>query len=252
MEDFKMKKNKLLKVVTMAMAICMVFCAMSVTSFAADASLVNSVGSVEADADLENGTTAQTVVGIDKTQEKQSEYHTVELEEEAQDIACDVYATQAAGEDVYDPTNPDADPDGFVDGSVQALLPKTVILNGKSEEITVDGNTYQSNVGKYVVAVKGNISGDSYIKVAPSASFKMSTNGKDDIDANINQPIQKFYVADSTLDGLNDDCVKSVTTSFEDSVQLGTIYTLEPITAGKWNAIDDAAPVFAIQLTYIK
>lgn len=226
--------KKFSKILICLMALTMVISSMSVVSYAAD---VNSVGSVEGDLDIANGVAVDPTTGKDTTQSQITEYHPViEVDENAQDITCDVYATQAAGEDVYNDQTGE-----FEDGSVQALLPKTVILGGTSEEITVDGETLQANVGKYVVAVKGNINGTSYIKVQPSATFNMQQTGKADVPSKISQKLQHFYVADSSLDAAVAEETAgtgmiSVSTSFEDSTTVGTVYTTTPLTAGRWKS----------------
>lgn len=245
--------NKIKKILAIAFA-AMMLASVSVATpaFAAD---VNSVASVESDADLTTGSTASSITGQDVSQSQFTTYEKVTIDEEAQDISTSVYATQAAGEKVYDPENPEADEDGFVDGSVQSLLPKTVILSGTSESLEIGEETYQANVGKYVVSVKGNIAGDTYIKVSPTAEFKMQQVGKDDITAKMYQEKQHFYLADCTLEEANSDVlgVKTVTTSFEDSVFVGTVYTTTPITAGNWSSeIGEGAPSFTVQLVTVE
>lgn len=200
----------------------------SLTAFAKD---VNSVGSDANDYKVTGQETAASntagIAGYDDTQDKESVYQTVAVEEGT--VPCDVYATQAAGTDVYDPDNPAADEDGFVDGSVELLLPKVTILDGVS------------GTGKYVVAARGNINGTSYIKAEPTASFTMRSIGKADITASISQPVQHFSIATAVVPSA-DNLAKTVTLSFADTIAVGTITA--PLTAGQWHG----TPTFTIGL----
>lgn len=189
----------------------------------------NSVGSASTDIGIVSDS-GYTVTGKDEAQNKASEYQTVSDFVEATEgktYQTNVYATIAEGEDVYDPTNPEADPEtGMVDGSVLVSVPKTLILGQTSKGVWS---------GSYTIKVKGNIAGSTVISVIPDATFKMSQAGKDDITVTTNQPKTKFVVEESTLSG--NDVVKGVTASFNDkAVTTGTMSTTEA-SAGSWEGI---------------
>ena len=137
-----------------------------------------------------------------------------------------MYATVAEGSKVYDPTNPKADDNGFVDGSIIVSLPTTLILSGTPNE-------QGEYVGSGVVKAKGNIAGTTIINVEPHATVTLSSTGKSDITADISTEYTKFVVPTSTATGeklnkhldyvFNDDCKSTVT------VKTTTA------TAGSWN-----------------
>lgn len=213
---------KTIKKATAAILAVMMICSCgTLTAFAKD---VNSVGSVEAD----QNAAADAVIGKDTNQDKATAYQTVPVEDGT--VPCDVYATQAAGQDVYAPDDPNADEDGFVNGSVELLLPKTVILSG------------ETGIGKYIVAARGNINGTSYIKAQPVSSFTMTSTGKDPITASISQPVQRFCISTSTIPAAG-DLAKTVTLNFADTVAVGDITA--PLTAGQWHG----TPTFTVGLT---
>lgn len=203
-----MNKKILATILTIAL-----ICTMSVSVFAAS-DYVNSTGS-EAD-DISN----TAVTGQDTYQDKQSEYYDA-ISEDSSAVPCEVYATQADGEDIYDPDNENADSEGYVDGSVGVIIPKVIILSGKS------------GYGEYSVWVKGNIAGDECISVVPDASVTLSQRGKADITATITQPVQRFAVATSTLADAS-DLAKTVTTNYSDTTTNGSIQATG-LSAGAWS-----------------
>lgn len=218
--------NKFISTLVAGVMATLMVTASAMPTFAAT---VNSVGSVATDIGIVADSN-YTVTGKDETQNKASEYQTVSDFVEATDgktYQTNVYATIAEGEDVYDPTNPDADPEtGMVDGTVLVSVPKTLVLGQTSKGVWS---------GAYTIKVKGNIAGSTVISVVPDASFKMSQIGKSDITVTTNQPKTKFVVEDSTLTG--NDVVKGVTASFNDNaVTTGTMSTTEA-SAGSWEGV---------------
>lgn len=225
--------NKFMKTLTAcAMAVVMT-ATTAIPAFAATNSIASESSDIAIVAD-----SGYTVKGKDIDQNKKSEYQTVSDFVEATDgktYSTDVYATIAEGEDVYDPTNPEADPStGMVDGTILVSVPKTLVLGQTSKGVWS---------GAYTVKVKGNITGKTIINVVPDASFKMSQEGKNDITVSTNQPKTKFVVATSTVSGA--DVVKGVTPTFNDNaVTTGTMSTTEA-SAGSWHGVCN----FAISMT---
>lgn len=189
----------------------------------------NSIGSASTDIGIVTDSD-YVVAGNDSAQNKSSEYQTVSDFVEATDgktYQTNVYSTIAEGQDIYDPTDPNADPEtGMVDGSILVSVPKALILGQTAEGVWS---------GAYTIKVKGNISGSTVISVVPDATFTMAQVGKPNITVTTNQPKTKFVVADSTISG--DDVVKGVTASFNDNaVTTGTMSTTEA-SAGSWQGI---------------
>lgn len=209
------------KFVKTAMAVVMVVSTMlPMTAFAA----TNSVGSVSTDIGILSDS-SYTVVGNDTTQNKKSEYTRVEFSGTDVTSDCDVYATIADGSKVYDPTNPNAGEDGFVDGSILVGVPTVLVMNG-----TADSNGYYVANGSY--QVKGNISGSTIINVVADSTFKMSSEGKADINATVSQDYKRFVVSTSTLTG--SDVNKNVTPSFNDDAVGNVTVKTNEATAGSW------------------
>lgn len=152
-------RNKLLSTFAVAMAATM---AVPGVAFAAS-DLKDSTASTAADA---TKTADETMDGQDENQSKATVY-SEEIKTDAPTNACEVYATQAS--------------------TFSVIIPKTIILNGKKDE---------ANTGAYVVTAKGNIGGAETIHVVPDASFKMSQEGKEDIDATVTQAKVNFVVAE--------------------------------------------------------
>lgn len=214
------KKTKKLLACVMAMALCMSFA----TSAFALGTNVDSIGSVAADVkdDVAEEAYGSEVTGKDETQQKESEYQIFEVEDDTVVANVDVYATQATGEDVYDPENPDADPEtGLVDGTVMVCVPKVIILDGKT------------GTGNYVVKVKGNIAGNEVITVKPDATVTMKQDGKADVVATITQPIQKFAYKNTTAIDDAADLAKEVTVNYYTAPE-ATIHT-DGLSAGSWH-----------------
>lgn len=198
----------------MALALCM---SIGTQAFALGTN-VNSVGSVAGDVadDLAENDFGSEVTGKDTTQQKESEYQELEVEDEAVTATVDVYATQATGEDIVD------DEGNTVDGTVMVVVPKVVILDGVTGE------------GAYVVKVKGNIAGNEVITVKPDATVTLEQEGKDDITANITQAKQRFAYNGTTAIADADDLAKTVTTDYATTTVDGSIAT-DDLTAGSWH-----------------
>lgn len=213
------------KILACVMA-CMVCMSFATQAFALGNN-VNSVGSVAADVDTQgnNPATSNTegITGYDDTQDFESDYQSLEVADDTVEADCDVYATQATGEDIVDDNDTPDDPsdDEVIDGTVMVVVPKVVILDGKT------------GTGKYVVKVKGNIAGNEVITVAPDATVTMKQDGKDDVVATITQDIQRFAYKDTTAVADADDLAKEVTTSYYTAPE-ATIQA-NGLTAGSWH-----------------
>lgn len=217
--------KKFVKTLVVGVMATLIVSASALPTFAA----TNSIGSVATDIGIVDDSN-YTVTGNDSTQNKSSEYETVSDFVEATDgktYQTNVYSTIAEGQDIYDPSDPNADEEtGMVDGSILVSVPKTLVLGQTAEGVWS---------GSYTIKVKGNISGSTVISVVPDENFKMSQVGKPDITVTTSQPKTKFVVADSTVTG--DDVVKGVTASFnDDAVTTGTMSTTEA-SAGSWSGI---------------
>lgn len=194
------------------------------TAFAAT-SYVNSVGS-KADDSKVLSDSAYTVIGQDTTQDKRSTYANITIADEAVTSPCEVYATIEEGSKVYDPENPEADDDGFVDGSIIVSLPTTLILSG-----TPDADGYYTGSG--IVKAKGNIAGTSIVNVIPDSTVTLSSQGKDDITATITQQFTKFVLPGSSVTG--DDVNKHLDYVFNDECKSTIIVKTNQATAGNWS-----------------
>ena len=215
------------KILKTAMATVMaVATMMSATSvFAANTNYVNSVGSDKGDIAI-LGDSSYTVIGQDIAQDKHSEYTTVTPTYDGVTSNVDVYATIAEGSDAYDPTNPEADEDGFVDGSILVGLPTVLIMSGTPD---ADGYYVAEGKGK----VKGNIAGTTVINVVPDATFTMAQSGKSDINATVTQDYKRFVVSTSSLTGT--DVNKNVTPTFNDNAVFNVTAKTNEATAGSWH-----------------
>lgn len=220
-----MKQNKKLKSIIAGVLSTITIMSMSTVALAATPSYVNSVGSQEGDIAVV-GNSAYTVVGKDTTQNKKSEYTNITYADEKIVSKCDVYATVAEGSDVYNPSNPDADENGFVNGDIVVSMPVVLVMSG-----TVDNNG--NYVAKGMGKVKGNIAGTTVINVVPDSSFKMSQIGKDDITATVTQNYKKFAIPTSTAIG--SDVLKTVTPSFNDDCTFAINVSTNEATAGSWS-----------------
>lgn len=154
----------------------------------------------------------------------------------------DVYATQKDGTDLD--TDNDGTPD--VEGDVEVLIPKVII---------VDGSKYVSDPAVYTVKAKGNIAGDEHVEVLPKtnathtandsesedrlddvsgadrAAFWMGQAGKADIPAKVTQQVIKFAGPTATI-AAGDDVQKSLTTNWKANGVKGS-ETTGTVTVGK-------------------
>lgn len=212
------------KVIAGVLTAVTVFSMSSITAFAAT-SYVNSVGSEVDDSKVLNDS-SYTVIGQDTTQDKRSTYANITIADEAVTSPCEVYGTVAEGSKVYDPENPEAGEDGFVDGSIIVSLPTTLILSG-----TPDADGYYAGSG--IVKAKGNIAGTSIVNVVPDSTVTLSSQGKDDITATITQQFTKFVLPGSSVTG--DDVNKHLDYVFNDECKSTIIVKTNQATAGNWS-----------------
>ena len=186
-----MKTTNMKRIMACLLAALTVTAVSSTTAFAASTTQ-NSSGSTVADA----GNTAENMDGKDTTQDKKTVYSGEITADSTEEVK--VYATQAS--------------------TFSVKIPKVIILDG------------QAGTAKYQVSAKGNINGEEMIKVVPTASFKMSQNGKADITATTTQTVQKFVnttlegTGSSHMNGVNPDSF--ITTDGDVSVA--------GMTAGSW------------------
>lgn len=213
------------KVVTGVMTVATVISMSSITAFAATPSYVNSVGSATEDIKIVDDSD-YTVTGKDETQNKKSTYTNITLADETVTSPCEVYATIAEGSKVYDPENPKASEDGFVDGSVVVSLPTTLIVSGTP-------NTSGDYIGTGLVKAKGNIAGTTIINVVPDATVTLSSVGKADITADITTEYTKFALPTSTATG--DKLNKHLDYVFNDDCKSVITVKANGVTAGSWN-----------------
>lgn len=208
------------KIIAAFMAVLTVFAMSTTTAFAAEP-LVNSVGSVAED--ITNG----VKVGQDSTQGKQSEYTQKEYAGEDIEVECQVYATVADGSPVYNPDDPSAGEDGFVDGTIVVSVPTTIILDGS----TRDEQGYYYGTGTY--QVKGNISNRTVVNVVADSTFTMSQVGKDDINAVVEQGATGFAITNTLA--TNDNIKEGVTLDFNDTAKDIVKVKTNEATAGSWS-----------------
>lgn len=205
-----------------AIALALSVISSSMLAFSADA--VPSSGSQGTDiAVLDNSN--YEVAGKDTTQDKHSEYELYTHNGENIISAVNVYATVVEGGDVYDPENPDADEDGFVNGEIQVGVPTTIIIDGVPNE---EGFYIGEASGK----VKGNISGATIINVVPDSEVTLSTEGKNDVTAPITQDYTQFVVSTSEYGGTKVN--KSVTPTFNDNAVFDLNIKTKDLSAGSW------------------
>lgn len=212
------------KVIAGVLTAVTVFSISSMTAFAST-SYVNSVGSETDDIGVLNNS-SYTVTGQDTTQGKKSTYENITLADETVTSPCEVYATIEEGSKVYDPENPEAGDDGFVDGSIIVSLPTTMILSG-----TPDTEGYY--VGSGIVKAKGNTAGTTIVNVVPDKTVTLSSPGKDDITATITQQFTKFVLPTSTVTG--DDVNKHLDYVFNDDCKSEIVVKTNQATAGSWS-----------------
>lgn len=217
--------NKIIKKVVAGVFTALTVASITSTTAFASTSYVNSVGSAKEDIGILSDS-SYTVIGKDTTQDKKSTYSNITLADESITSPCEVYATVEEGSKVYDPDNPNADDDGFVDGSVITSLPTTIIVSG-----TPNAEGYYEGSG--IVKVKGNVAGTTIVNVVPDSTVTLSSQGKADITANIVQEYTKFVIPTSTVTG--DDVNKNLDYVFND--KCSTIITIKTnqATSGSWS-----------------
>lgn len=216
--------NKLFKKISAGVLAALMVISTSIPAFAAT-SYVNSISSVSEDINVLSES-SYNVVGQDTAQNKKSSYVNVELTDDSVAQKCEIYATIAEGSKVYDPENPKADDDGFVDGSIIASLPTTIILSG-----TPDSDGYYKGSG--IVKVKGNVSGSTIVNVVPDNQVTLSSAGKTDIAADIFQQYTKFVVPSSELSG--NDVNKNLDYVFNEECTSVIEIKTNQATAGSWH-----------------
>ena len=170
------------------------------TEFDSTTSLLEIESSVGSDV---SDVTNTTPIGEDKVQGQTTNYYeeTEGVLDEEKTMDTTVYVTQAS--------------------SFSITIPKTIILDGQEKE------------AKYVVGVKGDLSGKGFVYVLPQSSFWMYEN------VNIKQP-QKAYVTQdkimfvsTSLDTIPANAVNGVNSDTYVTTE-GTI-KCAGITAGSWN-----------------
>ena len=208
-------------------AIALILAAVSIITAsvpALTASAAPSSGSLGTDiAVLDNS--EYDVAGKDTKQNKKSEYELYTLDGDDIISSVNVYATVVDGGDVYDPDNPDADENGFVNGDIQVGVPTTIIVDG-----TPDSEGYY--IGEASGKVKGNISGTTVIKVVPDDEVTLSSEGKNDVTAPIEQDYTQFVVPTSEFSGAKVN--KHVTPSFNDKAVFDVSVKTKDLSAGSW------------------
>lgn len=187
-----MKTTNMKRIMACLLAALTVTAVSSTTAFAASTTQ-NSSGSTVADA----GNTAENMDGKDTTQDKKTVYSGEITADSTEEVK--VYATQAS--------------------TFSVKIPKVIILDG------------QAGTAKYQVSVKGNINGNEVVSVVPTASFKMTSDGKADITATTTQTVQNFVnttfaqnLNESHMNGVKPDAF--ITTEGDVSVA--------GMTAGSW------------------
>ena len=215
-------KKKTSKVIALLIAIITIITT-AVPVMAADSD--NSKGSKGSDIAILDDSN-YNVAGKDSKQNKKSEYEL--FTHEGNDIisSVNVYGTVADGSDVYDPENPDADDDGFVNGKVQVGVPTTIIIDGKANS---EGYYAGAASGK----VKGNISGSTVISVVPDNEVTLKSQGKADVTAPIEQDYTQFVVETSEYSG--EKVNKFVTPSFNNKAVFDVSVKTKDLSAGSWS-----------------
>lgn len=216
---------KVFKKVCAGVLTAMTVVSMASTTALASTSYVNSIGSEKEDIGILNNS-SYTVVGNDTTQSKKSTYTDITLADDTVTSPCEVYTTVEEGSKVYDPDSPDADEEGFVDGSVIASLPTTLILNG-----TPNAEGYYEGSG--LIKVKGNVAGTTIVNVVPDATVTLSSTGKNDIVADITNEYNQFAVPTTTVTG--DKLNKHLDYVFNDDCKSVITVKTNQATAGSWH-----------------
>lgn len=209
------------KIIAVILAVISVF-SIAVPAMAAD--IQNSTGSKATDIAV-LGDSSYSVAGKDSTQNKQSQYDVYTYNGNDIISSVNVYGTIAEGSKIYDPTDPDADDDGFVNGEIQVGVPTTIIFSGTP-------NAKGEYVGNSSGKVKGNISGSTVINVVPDDAFTLSSEGKKDISATVEQDYTKFVISTSEVSG--EKVNKHVTPKFNDKAVFNVAVKTTEATAGSW------------------
>ncbi len=212
------------KVLTLIITLSIFTIAVIPSTAFASSKYINSTGSEATDISILDDE-EYIVAGKDTTQGKVSEYDTITSTEELQQSPVDIYATISEGSDVYDPDSPQADEDGFVDGSILVGVPTTIILSGNADSEGYYTGTAQGKV-------KGNIAGTTIINVVPDESVTLNQPGKDSITATIEQDFTQFAVSTSTVNGA--EINKNVTPEFNDLSVFNVTVKTNEATAGSW------------------
>lgn len=215
-----MKRN-ISKIIAFLIAVISIITT-AVPVMAADAS--NSKGSKGTDIAVLDDS-SYSVEGKDTKQNKKSEYELFTYDGNDIISSVNVYGTVADGSDVYDPENPDADDDGFVNGKIQVGVPTTIIIDGKA-------NSEGYFIGEASGKVKGNISGATIINVVPDDEVVLSSEGKRDVTAPIEQDYTQFVVATSEFGGAKVN--KNVTPNFNDKAVFDVSVKTKDLSAGSW------------------
>lgn len=189
------------------------------------ASTNNSIGSKGTDIAVLDDSNF-SVEGKDTKQNQKSEYELFTLDGNDIISSVYVYGTVADGSDVYDPENPDADENGFVNGKIQVGVPTTIIIDGKA-------NSEGFYVGEASGKVKGNISGSTVISVVPDDEVTLKSKGKANITASVEQNYTQFVVETSDYSG--DKVNKFVTPSFNDKSVFDVSVKTKNLSAGSWS-----------------
>ena len=155
------------------------------------------------------------------------------------------------GMPTYAATAVDTSTAGVTTGEVQA----DAIYAGASEEVTVNvsqGSTFTVEIPKtialsgakgaensapYTVTVTADIPGDEFISVVPDSTFKMSSSGKEDIDATVTQAYTDFGVSKS----IKTDGTKLTMSELMAGVSTDGKVAVENLTSGKWTGSFDFA-----------
>ena len=219
-------KKTFSKIIAAVMAVISIFTA-AMPVMAAQA--VNSTASKGTDIAVIDDS-SYSVAGVDSTQNQKSEYDTYTLDGTDIKSSVNVYGPIAEGSNVYDPENPEADDNGFVNGKIQVGVPTTIIIGG-----TPNSQGYYS--GKASGRVKGNISGSTVINVIPDSEATLKSKGKDDVTATIEQDYEEFTVATSEYSG--DKVNKNVTPTFNDNAVFNVEVKTKDISAGSWSGSFD-------------
>ena len=115
-----------------------------------------------------------------------------------------------------------------VDGEYTVTIPKEIVLT-----LQEDG----SHSGGYTVDVTGNIPKNSYVTVVPESEITLSSPGRDDVQCDVAQEIQKFRSTsyDGDVSGIADTVIIDNNAVDAD----GTVRTKDGqyLSSGKWTGV---------------